>query len=199
MPEDKRIVKTRAILRFALQSLLASEPFDTVTVKQICEAADVSRVTFYSHFPDKYALLNNLHADFFNKSLQRCIEKTRQSGAKDDTKAFFINLYAAFAEECFAPGRREFFYAIFKENGYALHAFKEYISKGTEDLIQKLRGLYDIDLDYGQLATLLMQSPVDFLYATAFSEGITCEKAVALCRDYYSTVMDFVLKSHDAK
>ncbi|MGN1094386.1 MAG: TetR/AcrR family transcriptional regulator [Candidatus Neoclostridium sp.] len=196
MPEDKRIVKTRAILRFALQSLLASEPFETVTVKQICEAADVSRVTFYSHFPDKYALLNNLYADFFNKSLQRCLEKTRQSGTKDDARAYCVNLYTAFAEECFAPGRREFFYAVFKENGYALHAFKEFIAKGTEDLIQKLRGLYDIDLDYGQLSSLLMQSPVDFLHATAFSEGVTCEKAVALCRDYYSAVMDFVLKPH---
>lgn len=80
MPEDKRIVKTRALLRSTLQDLVAERSFETVTVKQICEKAAVSRVTFYSHFPDKYALLNNLYSDFLSKVLQRCIDKTRLSG-----------------------------------------------------------------------------------------------------------------------
>lgn len=196
MAEDKRIVKTRALLRATLQSLMTECSFETITVKQICERADVSRVTFYSHFPDKYALLNNLYSDFLNKSLQRCIEKTRRSDSKDDAKAYSVNLFVSYAEECFAPGRLEFFRAVFGENGYALHAFREFVGKGTADLIEKLRSSYEIDLCDEQLFALIMQGPIDFLRATAFSSGLSSECVISLCRDYYTAIMDFVLSPH---
>ena len=64
MPEDKRIVKTRALLRAALQQLMETVSFDDIKVKQICKKSNVSRMTFYSHFSDKYALLDNLYDDF---------------------------------------------------------------------------------------------------------------------------------------
>ena len=196
MPEDKRIVKTRALLRSTLQDLVAERSFETVTVKQICEKADVSRVTFYSHFPDKYALLNNLYSDFLSKVLQRCIDKTRLSGAKDDVRAYSVNLYVSYAEESFAPGRPAFFRAIFDENGYALRAFKDFIAKGAEDLIKKITDAYKIDLTYEQLASVLMYGPMDFLKETAFGDGATEEKTASLCRDYYTFVTDFIFKPH---
>lgn len=196
MQEDKRIVKTRALLRSTLQELVAERSFETITVKQICEKAAVSRVTFYSHFPDKYALLNNVYSDFVNKVLQRCIDKTRLSGAKDDVKTYCVNLYVSYAEECFIPGRLPFFRAVFDENGYALRAFNEFINKGAEDLINKITAVHKVDLTYEQLASVLMTGPIDFLKETAFSEGATQEKTVSLCRDYYSFVTDFILKPH---
>ncbi len=196
MPEDKRIVKTRALLRSTLQDLVAERSFETITVKQLCEKADISRVTFYSHFPDKYALLNNLYSDFLSKVLQRCIDKTRLSGAKDDVRAYSVNLYVSYAEESFAPGRLAFFRAIFDENGYALRAFNHFIAKGAEDLIKKITDAYKTDLTNEQLASVLMYGPIDFLKETAFGEGATAEKTAALCRDYYSFVTDFVFKPH---
>ncbi len=196
MPEDKRIVKTRALLRSTLQDLVAERSFETVTVKQICEKAAVSRVTFYSHFPDKYALLNNLYSDFLSKVLQRCIDKTRLSGAKDDVRAYSVNLYVSYAEESFAPGRLAFFHAIFDENGYALRAFKDFIAKGAEDLIKKITDAYKIDLTYEQLASVLMYGPMDFLKETAFGDGATEEKTASLCHDYYTFVTDFIFKPH---
>ena len=47
MPEDKRIVKTRALLRTALQQLMETVSFDDIKVKQICKKYNVNRMTFY--------------------------------------------------------------------------------------------------------------------------------------------------------
>jgi AcrR family transcriptional regulator len=55
--EDPRILRTRRLLRDALGSLLREKSFDAITVGEITERATLNRVTFYAHFPDKYALL----------------------------------------------------------------------------------------------------------------------------------------------
>jgi AcrR family transcriptional regulator len=55
--EDLRIIKTRKALTDALYTLLQRYSFNKITVYDICAEAMVSRSTFYTHYSDKYALL----------------------------------------------------------------------------------------------------------------------------------------------
>lgn len=55
--EDKRALKTEKILMETMSRLLEYQKFVQITVKSFCNEAQVSRTTFYAHFPDKYALL----------------------------------------------------------------------------------------------------------------------------------------------
>ena len=62
---DPRVRRTRQLLRQALMELLAEKSFQAITVQDIAERATVNRVTFYAHFDDKYALLEDtMHAMF---------------------------------------------------------------------------------------------------------------------------------------
>lgn len=54
---DRRQVRTRKLLSDALLALLQEKPYDTITVEQITEHAQVARKTFYAHFGDKHELL----------------------------------------------------------------------------------------------------------------------------------------------
>jgi len=54
---DRRSARTRHALRGALIQLIAERGWDDVAVQDVCERADVGRSTFYSHFPNKDALL----------------------------------------------------------------------------------------------------------------------------------------------
>jgi AcrR family transcriptional regulator len=54
---DRRVRRTRRILRDALTSLILEKGYDHITVQDILDRADVGRSTFYSHFTDKEALL----------------------------------------------------------------------------------------------------------------------------------------------
>lgn len=54
---DRRVRRTRDLLRRALLDLIREKGFDRVTVQDIVDRADVGRSTFYAHFRDKEDLL----------------------------------------------------------------------------------------------------------------------------------------------
>ncbi len=61
MKNDHRIRLTKTLLHNAMLDLLREKPFNKITVKQICETAQINRATFYLHYADAYALLEDIH------------------------------------------------------------------------------------------------------------------------------------------
>lgn len=68
---DRRIVRTRQAIHEAFAALFAeTHDFERMTVQDIAERAGVNRATFYAHFEDKYALLDDFIAQQFNERLR---------------------------------------------------------------------------------------------------------------------------------
>ena len=61
--EDKRIVKTKRSLKAAMTEMLGKEDFEHISITELCRKAEISRITFYSHYSDKYALLDDIFND----------------------------------------------------------------------------------------------------------------------------------------
>ena len=53
---DRRVRRTRRILREALVALVIERGYERITVQDVLDRADVGRSTFYTHFRDKDAL-----------------------------------------------------------------------------------------------------------------------------------------------
>jgi len=60
MNEDIRIYKTKIAVERALIELLQEHDFKDITIKKICDQALIGRSTFYSHYLDKYDLLEKI-------------------------------------------------------------------------------------------------------------------------------------------
>ena len=56
---DRRIRYTRYALQNALIACMQQKPFNRITVREICETADINRSTFYMHYKDIYELLDD--------------------------------------------------------------------------------------------------------------------------------------------
>lgn len=56
---DRRVARTRTALRDALVGLIHDRGWDEISVKDVCDAANVGRSTFYAHFGDKEELLTS--------------------------------------------------------------------------------------------------------------------------------------------
>lgn len=63
---DRRVKYTKMVLKNALVELLSENSIAKITVKAICEKADVNRSTFYTHYTDQYDLLQNLKDELFD-------------------------------------------------------------------------------------------------------------------------------------
>ncbi len=64
MSEDRRTKKTLASIRNAMIECLQTTPVEKVTVKQICDVADINRSTFYVYYPDQMVLYQQLENEF---------------------------------------------------------------------------------------------------------------------------------------
>lgn len=60
---DKRIIKTKNLLKKSFLQLLQEENFDDISITSIVERAKISRVTFYNHYDNKENLLNEIIDD----------------------------------------------------------------------------------------------------------------------------------------
>jgi len=50
---DRRVPRTRAMLQHALMFLIQKKGYEAITIKDICDAANVGRSTFYAHYTSK--------------------------------------------------------------------------------------------------------------------------------------------------
>lgn len=58
--EDRRVRYTRQVIHEAFFELLRKKSFEKVTVADICRHAEINRGTFYLHYVDKFALLDEV-------------------------------------------------------------------------------------------------------------------------------------------
>lgn len=72
MKTDARVRYTRRVIKESLLRLLEDRPVNRITVKEVCEAAQINRATFYAHFTDCFDVLNQMKNDLladFERSL----------------------------------------------------------------------------------------------------------------------------------
>lgn len=80
--------QTRRSIFSAAMSLFSASDYDTVTIEDICERADVAKATFFLHFPNKAALLAE-----FNERLTADLKErlVNVSGRSEDKLRFLVN------------------------------------------------------------------------------------------------------------
>jgi len=86
MVEDVRVYKTKKNIADALIHLLEEKDFAHITVKDICTLSLSSKSTFYSHFIDKYDLLEKLvqlHAASFEQEISRSFDSMKQGNVAE--------------------------------------------------------------------------------------------------------------------
>src|SRR5713101_1103556 len=92
-PIDRRIPRTRAMLQHALNSLILKKGYEAITIKDICDAANVGRSTFYAHYTSK----DDLKRRGFEKLRKLLVDRQREAQAapgeiKDRSLGFSLTM-----------------------------------------------------------------------------------------------------------
>ena len=89
---DARVRRTRDALGDALVALMQEKPFETITVQDVLDRAQVSRSTFYSHYSDKDDLLMSDAEEFFESISMALSVHGDKSDRVFPVMEFFVHL-----------------------------------------------------------------------------------------------------------
>jgi len=68
---DPRVKRTRALILQSFYDLLAEKNFESISVQDVTDKAEINRATFYKHFVDKYALLDYSISQMFRREIEK--------------------------------------------------------------------------------------------------------------------------------
>jgi AcrR family transcriptional regulator len=108
---DRRVRRTRQLLRSALLSLVQEQGYDRITVQDILDRADVGRSTFYAHYRDKDDLLLSGFEDIRSALAG---EREAAEQATGGTSEFLQPLLTVFRH---VEGHRHFWQPLVRKGG----------------------------------------------------------------------------------
>ena len=131
--DDLRVRRTHKFLWEALMEELSERPFEEITVKDICERAMVHRTTFYKHYEDKYALLEQGMRQMYDTLLTEVKMPSSACSVDDDLPSvtrFFVHVVE----------HQQFYKLMLCGEGFGRFQklIKEYIAKLDENKMSTL-------------------------------------------------------------
>lgn len=96
--EDRRITRTKRSLKAAMTEMLAREDFEHISITELCRRADISRITFYSHYNDKYALLDDIFEDMLQIGTEDYYRRQGEYNPAGKLAAGYVNMLDAILE-----------------------------------------------------------------------------------------------------
>ncbi len=89
---DRRVRYTKMILKQTLIELLEKKTIEKITVKEICDLADLNRSTFYAHFKDPYDLLGQIEEELLGE-LNTHIKKLNFIGSETESHQLLETIF----------------------------------------------------------------------------------------------------------
>lgn len=86
--DSRRVRMTKKLLKASLIELMKETPLHSITIKDICDGADVNRSTFYRHYETQFDLYNDIIGDI---SADIEVILNEYSGEKRDICVFLTN------------------------------------------------------------------------------------------------------------
>lgn len=83
---DRRVRYTKRVLKESFINLLEQKDISQITIKEICEHADINRATFYAHYSDQYDLMRKIEDELLDNVDSYLGEYARNAANPDMVK-----------------------------------------------------------------------------------------------------------------
>lgn len=93
---DLREKKTKRSIRSAFLQLRSQKPLERITVKELCQLAEISKATFYLHYHDLYDLSDRLQQEVVQSILSSI---THPEAFASEHERFVLELFDAFCAQ----------------------------------------------------------------------------------------------------
>jgi len=144
MKESNKRLKTKRIIENAMVQLLMDQPFDQISTVKLAEKAGISRSSFYTHYKDKYEMIDSYQKELFHK-LEYIFDK--YEGKKEGA---FLEIFEFLTRE-------KLLSALLSTNGskeiqdFLIHKLQRMIAEDFIDPTAEERALKGFEKDYASI------------------------------------------------
>lgn len=141
---DKRVIRTKALLIRSLSALMKQKNIKDITVKELCEYADINRGTFYLHYKDIYDMLDSIEQELSDKFLQ-IFQKYNSETNEDFPYPLFLEIFKLVDDNA------ELFRVLIGPNGdisFIMKIFKLYNTHCLQSEFNKLSPQFSMNQVY---------------------------------------------------
>lgn len=142
--KDKRVIRTKALLIRSLSALMKQKNIKDITVKELCEYADINRGTFYLHYKDIYDMLDSIEQELSDKFLQ-IFQKYNSETNEDFPYPLFLEIFKLVDDNA------ELFRVLIEPNGdisFIMKIFKLYNIHCLQSEFNKLSPQFSMNQVY---------------------------------------------------
>ncbi|MDE5546438.1 MAG: TetR/AcrR family transcriptional regulator [Anaeroplasmataceae bacterium] len=147
MKEDLRIVKTKKALKNALLDLLKIETFEKINVSKICEYAKVNRVTFYSHYQDKYDLFQSYIEEIKNDILKTAYSTVSKIDSSIENLSHFFSQIFLNMIDVISKEREIIIHFGKQENSMLMYMINTSAYKSLKEVFSQLKNHFRLKYD----------------------------------------------------
>lgn len=97
--EDQRIKVTKLLIKESLSKLLKEKSFDKISIKELCDLADINRGTFYTHYKDLNDLQTKIYNEFIESFQSTFIPSLQKANTNTLTTEEMISSILSFIKE----------------------------------------------------------------------------------------------------
>ncbi len=90
---DRRIRKTKRLLRQGFAKLMQTKSIKEITVKELVEEVDINRSTFYLHYTDIYDMLEKVEDELMEEIITLIPSASEQIENMNQSYPFIFNLF----------------------------------------------------------------------------------------------------------
>lgn len=189
MPEDKRVRKTKKYVKEALITLLEEKPFEQITVTELCARSDISRITFYAHYGDKYELVDEMFAEMLENATRDYYGMQKENNPENETEQTFCNLL-----DCIINLYNENMSLLTRttihQNPYMYYMFYSYIVESVERVLSHRAHIIRLKYPIKQVRGFICNSLWAFI-----SEAQASESGTGTVRQDAKDVLKGILRS----
>lgn len=106
--ESRRVKMTKMLLKDSLIDLMKDKSIHSISIKDVCDGADINRSTFYRHYNTQYELYDDIIQDIMNDMLE-VFYTVNQEGF--NTTVFLTRLLE------YIEGKRDLFLIVLSDKG----------------------------------------------------------------------------------
>ena len=142
---DVRVIKTKKAIESAFIEILSEKSFTKITIEEICNKANVNRMSFYNHYEDKYDLLNVI----INNVKEALIGKFLHEVGDDISEEKVVSVLLETTEKIMELGTKykNFIYMLIndEDNSLAQYIIYKSLENSTLSLLKRLKNVYNLD------------------------------------------------------